>query len=202
MKNQTAIFVAVCLICLLFYRCSTNTQGYTPVTDSASLNTMHGGYTSQVQWGAHLVSIAGCNDCHTPKKMTDRGPVDDTSLMLSGHPVQGPVPELEPGQSAKGLAATYDNTAWQGPWGRSYAANLTPDSTGIGGWSEEQFLTCIRKGIAKGVEGSRPLMPPMPVAGINNMTDDELKAIFAYLKTIKPISNVVAEYQPPTALKN
>jgi len=197
MKNQTTIFVAVCLICFLCYRCTTDTQANTPATDSASFNTMYGGYISQAQWGEHLVAIGGCNDCHTPKKMTDQGPVDDASLMLSGHPVQGPVPVLEPGQVAKGLAATYDLTAWHGPWGTSYAANLTPDSTGLAAWSEEQFLTCLRKGLFKGIEGSRPIMPPMPVASINNMTDDELKAIFAYLKTIKPVQNAVPEYQPP-----
>ena len=95
------------------------------------------------------------------------------------------------------MGATYDNTAWHGPWGHSYAANLTPDSTGIGEWTEEQFINCLRKGIFKGIEGSRPLMPPMPVAGVNNMTDDELKAIFAYLKTVKPVHNVVPDYQPP-----
>lgn len=202
MKNQTTIFVAVCLICFLCYRCTTDTPANTAATDSASSNTIYGGYASQAQWGEHLVAIGGCNDCHTPKKMTDRGPVDDASLMLSGCSANAPVPELTPAQASKGLAATFDNTAWQGPWGRSYAANLTPDSTGLGAWSEEQFLTCIRKGISKGVEGSRPLMPPMPVAGINNMTDDELKAIFAYLKTIKPIQNAVPGYQPPLAAKN
>jgi len=158
---------------------------------------MYGGYATQAEWGNHLVLISGCNDCHTPKKMTDKGPIDDTSLMLSGHAAQAPVPDLMPGQVAKGMAATYDLTAWHGPWGKSYAANLTPDSTGIGAWSEQQFFTCIRQGLFKGLEGSRPIMPPMPIASFKSMTDNELKAIFAYLKTIKPIHNVVPDYQPP-----
>ncbi len=197
MKNQTTIFVAVCLICCIFYRCTTDTATNTTATDSSSAKTMYGGYASQVQWGGHLVLISGCNDCHTPKKMTNKGPVDDTSLMLSGHAAQASIPVLMPDQVAKGMAATYDLTAWHGPWGTSYTANLTPDSTGLGAWTEHQFLTCIRKGLFQGIEGSRPIMPPMPIASINSMTDDELKAIFAFLKTIKPIHNVVAEYQPP-----
>ena len=198
MKNQTTIFVAVCLICCVFYRCTTDaTKADIPTADSTSTKPMYGGYASQAEWGGHLVLIGGCNDCHTPKKMTDKGPIDDTSLMLSGHAAQSPAPVLMPDQVAKGMAATYDLTAWHGPWGTSYAANLTPDSTGLGAWSEQQFLTCIRKGLFQGIEGSRPIMPPMPIASINSMTDDELKAIFAFLKTIRPIHNAVAEYQPP-----
>ncbi len=197
MKKQTALIVMACFAGLLSYRCTTSTKA-TPAADSTLTDmNVYGGFKSQPEWGSHLVAISGCNDCHTSKKMTDKGPVDDTSVMLAGHFAQGPVPQLLPDQVAKGMGATYDLTAWHGPWGHSYAANLTPDSTGIGEWTEEQFINCLRKGIFKGIEGSRPLMPPMPVAGINNMTDDELKAVFAYLKTVKPVHNVVPDYQPP-----
>ncbi len=199
MKNQTTLFIAVCTICFLFYRCSTASNNNTTSADSTSAtNTQtYGGYASQADWGKHLVAIGGCNDCHTPKKMSDKGPVDDIDLTLSGHPSQLPAPSLMPAQLKQGLAATNDLTAWIGPWGTSYSANLTPDSTGIGAWTEQQFITCIRQDLFKGIAGSRPLMPPMPVAGVNNYTDNELKAIFAYLKTIKPIHNVVPDYQPP-----
>jgi len=198
MKNQTTLLLAVCLICFLFYRCTAGPASATTTGDSTiQAATIYGGYASEAEWGSHLVLISGCNDCHTPKKMTDKGPVDDTSLMLSGYASQAPVPGLMPDQVSKGLAATYDLTAWHGPWGKSYAANLTPDSTGIGGWSEQQFLTCIRQGVFKGIEGSRPIMPPMPIPSLQNMTDNELKAIFTFLKTIKPVHNVVPDYQPP-----
>ena len=58
-------------------------------------------------------------------------------------------------------------------------------------------MTCIRQGLYKGIAGSRPPMPPMPIASYRNMTDDEPKALFAYLKTVNPIHNGVPEYQPP-----
>ena len=50
---------------------------------------------------------------------------------------------------SKGLAVTNDLTAWVGPWGISYAANITSDSTGIGNWSEAQFILCLREGNGK-----------------------------------------------------
>ena len=78
-----------------------------------------------------------------------------------------------------------------GPWGTSFAANLTPDETGIGNWSEAQFLKAIKEGKFKGMENTRPLLPPMPWTEYRNFPDEDLKAIFAYLKTIKPIDNVV-----------
>ena len=198
MKNQIRILGVVCLLCVLFYRCVNTTDAGALDKDSASVNSnTYAGYSSQSDWGKHLVTTLGCGDCHTPKKMTDRGPVDDSSLLLSGFSGKIPIPELKPDQRAKGVAATFDNTGWTGPWGNSYVANLTPDSTGIGNWTEEQFINCIRKGLYKGLEGSRPLMPPMPAASYRNLTDDELKAVFAYLKTVKPIQNTVPEYQPP-----
>jgi hypothetical protein len=196
MKNQTLLFVAVCVICFLFYRCNTASNN-TTASDSSSNSAMYGGYANQADWGKHLMATGGCSDCHTPKKMTAQGPIDDSSLLFSGHPSQQPGPTLMPDQLKQGLAATMDLTAWIGPWGNSYAANLTPDSTGIGSWSEEQFITCLSKGLFKGIEGSRPLMPPMPVPDVKNFSTDEMKAIFAYLKTVHPIHNVVPDYQPP-----
>jgi len=157
-----------------------------------------GGYGSQVKWGEHLVLTGGCGDCHTPKKMTDQGPVDDSSLLLSGHPAQMPIPPVDRVDlQTKGVFATQTLTAWVGPWGVSFSANITPDSTGIGAWKEEQFIYALRNGVYKGLAGSRPLLPPMPWPSIKNFSDDELKAIFAYLKNVKPIKNVVPAFMPP-----
>jgi len=156
-----------------------------------------GGYASAQLYGEHLVTICGCNDCHTPKKMTERGPEPDSSLWLSGHPASMPAPAVDRADMAKrGLGVTDFLTAWVGPWGTTYAPNLTSDETGIGAWSEQQFITCIREGKLKGL--SRPLLPPMPWQFYKAMTDDELKAIFAYLKSTKPVKNIAPAYEPPT----
>jgi hypothetical protein len=182
-----AILPALC--CFLFFRCS-----------KGDPKPNFGGFENQVKWGEHLVTIAGCNDCHTPKKMTPNGPEPDMSLMLSGHPSKMPPPDIDRKTvQEKGLAVTNDLTSWVGPWGISYAANLTPDGTGIGNWQESNLFTALREGKQKGISSYRPLLPPMPWPQYKNMTDDEIKAIFAYLKSIKPINNLVPEYQPPVS---
>ncbi len=160
------------------------------------------GFESQVKWGEHLVTVSACHDCHTPKKMTDQGPDIDSSLLLSGHPSQLDAPDVNRQElESKGVIATSDLTSWVGSWGISYTANLTSDATGIGNWKEEQFIYAIREGKMKGLAGSRPMLPPMPWQMYRNMTDDELKAIFAYLKTTKPIHNIVPQPTPPTSAK-
>ena len=150
-----------------------------------------GGFESQVKWGEHLVIIGGCNDCHTPKKMGPNGPEDDMSLMLSGHPAQMPPPAFDLKEAAKkGLILTQTFTAWMGPWGITYAANITSDSTGIGMWTEAQFVKALKEKKWMGLDNTRPLMPPMSMMPATKMSDDEMKAMFAYLKTTPPIKNV------------
>lgn len=154
----------------------------------------------QIKLGERLVLIAACHDCHTPKKMTEKGPVMDFSRALSGHPAKLPPPDVNRQEvEQKGLVVTQTLTAWVGPWGISYAANITSDKTGIGNWTEKNFFTAIRKGKFKGMENARTLLPPMPWDMYQHMTDEELKAIFAYLKSTKPINNVVPAAQPPVA---
>ena len=168
------------------------------VADSLKFN----GYASQVKWGEHLVTVGGCHDCHTPKKFGPNGMEPDMTLALSGHPTAAPIPDVNRAEMArKGLAVTNDLTVWVGPWGVSFASNLTPDSTGIGAWKEEQFIYAIRNGVYKGLPGSRPMLPPMPWQTVRLMTDDELKAMFAYLQTIPAVKNVVpaAELNAPPA---
>ena len=178
---------------LLLTRCSEDKS--TQQVTTAQLN---GGYATQVEWGHHLLETGGCGDCHTPKKMTPAGPVHDSSLLLSGHPSGFPLPDLDRSSlESRGIAATQTLTFWIGPWGVSYAANLTPDSTGLLVWSEEQFITALHEGVSKGIKGNRQLLPPMPVNVTKNYTTDELKAMFAYLKTIKPVKNIVPQPMPP-----
>lgn len=152
---------------------------------------------SLVKRGAYLVSIMGCNDCHTPKKMGPQGPEFDTDRLLSGHPADMPVAKYDTGTAKNWILFNQILTNYVGPWGISYSANLTPDSTGIGGWTEQQFIKAIREGKYKGLDNTRPLLPPMPWQEYRNATDEDLRAVFAYLKSNKPIRNVV-----PTAKIN
>lgn len=152
--------------------------------------------------GEYLVTVMGCNDCHSAKKMGERGPEVIKETMLSGYPADRKLNDLEMGALKKGWAlVNEDMTSFAGPWGVSFAANLTPDPTGIGNWSEEQFLTALKKGKFKGMENGRTLLPPMPWQNFTILKDEDAKAIFAYLKSIKPVSNVVPAPIPPDEMK-
>jgi mono/diheme cytochrome c family protein len=147
---------------------------------------------TRVARGEYLVLIASCNDCHTPMKMGPKGPEPDMSRMLSGHPegMKMPEPPKANGPWIASIGAT--NTAFAGPWGVSYTANLTPDQvTGLGIWTEETFIKAIRTGRHWGV--SRPIQPPMPWMWIGKMSDEDLKSVYAYLRTIKPVHNQVPD---------
>lgn len=145
----------------------------------------------QVARGQYLVTIGGCNDCHSPKKMGPNGPEPDPGRLLSGHPQDEPLAKIDTADLKYWALFSPGLTASAGPWGVSYAANITSDETGIGLWTEEQFIKCIREGKYKGLEGSRPLLPPMPWPSFAQMTDEDLKAVFAYLKSTKPVRNIV-----------
>lgn len=145
----------------------------------------------EVARGKYLVTVMLCNDCHTPFKLGPNGPEPDMTRMLSGHPADvtmPPAPVLPPGPWAMVGAATM--TAWAGPWGVSFTANLTPDAeTGLGGWTPEMFIQALRTGKHQGK--GRPILPPMPYPWISQLTDSDLRAVFAYLRTIPAISNKV-----------
>ena len=158
---------------------------------SAPVETPRAASSTPIQRGEYLVTALGCDDCHSPKKMTAEGPVPDMSRRLSGH--EGSLsfpapPTLPPGPW--GIVTTMDLTAWAGPWGVSYAINLTPDEgSGLGVWTEESFVNAIRTGKHMGV--ARPILPPMPWASYSKLTDDDLEAIFAFLQSLPPIANSV-----------
>lgn len=147
--------------------------------------------------GKYIVSTSGCDDCHTPKIFTEAGPVFDTTRLLSGYQQDEVLPSLDVNALGGKWAATVMSlTAWVGPWGISYASNLTPDNaTGIGTLSEEMFIKTMREGKWMGV--GRPLLPPMPWQVYGMKTDQDLKAIYAYLKSLKPIHNEVPQPTPP-----
>jgi mono/diheme cytochrome c family protein len=140
--------------------------------------------SARVKRGEYLVAVTGCHDCHSPK--TDARMTPDGSRLLSGRPVT----TLPPSQVTQEIRASLDLTAWAGPWGNSYAANLTPDEeTGIGArYTEAAFIKTIRTG--RKPEGEM-LLPPMPWPAFRNMTDEDLKAVYAYLTSLRSVKNFV-----------
>jgi len=149
-----------------------------------------------VERGKYLVELIGCGHCHTPMKMGPQGPQHDEARMFSGHPSGAelpPPPALPPGPWN---AITGGMTAWAGPWGISYGANLTSDKeTGLGAWTEEMFVAALKTGKHLGM--GRDFLPPMPVYPTASVED--LKAMFAYFMTVPPVSNEVPEAVPPAA---
>ena len=153
----------------------------------------------KVERGRYLVMAGGCNDCHTPKLLVDGNVVLDSTRFLSGHPADEPLPPFPAdvvGPGKWGAVGSGSFTAWYGPWGVSFAANLTPDMvTGSGAWTEQSFISAMRSG--KHLGAGRPILPPMPWPNLAGVSDDDLAAIFAYLKTIRPVENMVPPPLPP-----
>lgn len=155
---------------------------------------------ARVKRGEYLVTISGCNDCHSPKIMTPNGPAPDPKRLLSGHPADEPLPAVtDKKMIAPGQWALFSSglTAAVGPWGTSFAANLTPDDTGLGAWTIDQFKKAIREGKSKGLDGTRPLLPPMPWFNFAKMSDEDLESVFAYLQSLPPVKNAVPNPIPP-----
>jgi Cytochrome c len=153
---------------------------------------------SRVARGQYLVTAAVCNDCHTPKKWLPGrpDPVPLEGHLLAGHLESEKLPPPPAGNASWIVVGSQDFTAWAGPWGISYAMNLTPDeNTGIGSWSEATFIQAMRTGKHMGV--SRPILPPMPWPGYAQLTDEDLKSIYAYLRTIPAVRNRVPDPAPP-----
>jgi len=185
--KQKVIFISISLLSLsiLFYW----SIGYTDKGNISPKNL--------VIRGEYLVTIGGCNDCHTPKIFTKEGMEFDTKRLLSGHPSELDIPPLESQMLGPGKWLLFNEhlTVAAGPWGLTYAANLTPDEqTGIGLWKEENFIQAMRTG--KHMGAGRPIMPPMPWMNLTRATDEDLTAMFAYLKSLPPIKNSVPAPTP------
>ena len=188
------------LITVLAVYCTPNQKKDNAVLVNAAKD---GGEVS-IERGHHLVTVGGCHDCHSPKAMTPLGPKIDSSKMLSGHPADALLPKIELASLTPGswISFSPDLTAIIGPWGMSYAANITSDSaTGIGAWKEENFVNAMRKGKHMGMDNGRPIMPPMPWENLNQLSDNDLKSIFAYLQSTVPVNNRVHEPFSPEEVK-
>ena len=152
--------------------------------------------------GKSLVMHGMCHDCHTPKTFGPKGMGFDYSKALSGFPAGAQLPPMDKKALTPGywVLGSPDLMAWVGPWGISYAANLTPDDqTGTGLWTADVFIKAMRTGKHMG-EG-RPILPPMPWEFVGAMSDDDLKAVFAYLKSLPPIRNMVPQPVAPPDVK-
>ena len=155
-----------------------------------------------IERGKMLLTFGGCHDCHTPKKFGPEGMTFDMSRMLSGAQAGQQLPPVD----KKALTPGYwmlmggDLQSFVGPWGISYPANLTPDDqTGIGLWTEEIFMKTVMTGKHMG-EG-RPLLPPMFTENLRVMPESDLKAMYAYLRSIPPIKNPVPQPVAPPDVK-
>jgi mono/diheme cytochrome c family protein len=198
--RKTLYLFSVLIICsLMLYIVGCTNQASSEKKEEGTGEKKEMSSDDLIKRGNYLMITSGCHDCHTPKKFGPHGEMAlDSSRLLSGHPSEQPPPpvnvsSLQPGQW---MTMTDDLTTFVGPWGMSYTANLTPDSTsGIGTWTEDQFMSTIRNG--KHLGNGRPIMPPMPWEFIRQMNDDDLKAIYAFLRSLPPIKNVVhAPYSP------
>ena len=154
-----------------------------------------------VERGQYLVTVGGCNDCHTPKVFSGGGQSPDQSRLLSGHPEDLELPDYTFDSVGPGEWVLFNEhmTAAVGPWGVSFAANLTPDEdTGLGDWAEEEFIAGMRTGTHRGI--GRPILPPMPWFNLAMATEEDLQAIFAYLQSIPAVSNQVPDAIDPPAM--
>lgn len=149
-----------------------------------------------IKRGEKLIAYGGCVDCHTPFKMGANGPEKDMARGLSGHPEALRLPPSPKLDSAWNWAGSASMTAFVGPWGTTYASNLTPDrETGIGAWREQDFIQAMRTGKHVGV--ARPILPPMPWQAVASLSERDLRAIFTYLKAQPAVKNKVPDYLPP-----
>jgi len=117
-----------------------------------------------VDRGAYLVTIASCNDCHTPGFFLGK---PDMTKVLSGSDVGFTIPGL----------------------GAFIGRNLTPDKeTGLGGWTDDQIIKALTTGVRP---DGRQLAPIMPWRALSNLTPDDAKAIVAYLRSLPPVKHAV-----------
>ncbi len=189
MRKQFLVqsMLVVIILITAFFSCNSSNQKTETGTSITN--------DSLVKRGAYLVKIMGCNDCHSPKNMGPNGPEVDLDKLLSGAPSNRPIPPFDTNVIKKGIILfSGDLTTTAGPWGISFAANISADSTtGIGKWTEEQFARAITQGKYNGDVNGRMILPPMPWQDFSSLYDEDLKAIFAYLKSTKPVENKVHE---------
>ena len=199
MRNSLRLLCAILLF--MFFMNACNEQAPEATTKEAAAKSPE----DIIKEGERLVASHDCEICHSPKRMGPQGPEIIPELRFSGHPSTATLPAAsEEALKAGWVLFAPDFTSVVGPWGQSYAANISSDSTGIGMWTEAQFKKAVTEGKLKGLDNTRPILPPMPWQAFKHLTDEEISSIFAYLKSTKPVKNVVPQAKinpPPTAGK-
>jgi hypothetical protein len=196
---------AATLLCFLFINACNNQSADTKESTEATTSTATA--EDKIKDGERLVATLDCEICHSPKRMGPRGPEVIPELRFGGHQAGTPLPVYDEATVKAGwVLFSPDFTSMIGPWGQSFTANISSDSTGIGMWSEDQFKKVLREGKYKGMDNTRPILPPMPWEAYKNLTDEEISKVFAFLKSTKPVKNVVPTAKinpppPPTAAK-
>jgi mono/diheme cytochrome c family protein len=205
MSKKATIAGSLLLILLLvgFFSLAFSQQKSATSSEKAEM-TAQTALADQISRGQYLVAAGDCNTCHSPKVSMMPIPEPDKARLLSGHPADesvAAVPTDVLGPDKWGALGSPDFTAWAGPWGVSFAFNLTPDNTtGIGAWTEDVFIQTFRTGKHMGL--GRDILPPMPWYAWKDASDSDLKAIFAYLKSLPAVSNMVPQpalAAPPAA---
>lgn len=184
------------VVFLIIFTTSCKNKGYEEVPEEKKM-TMN----DSIKRGEYLVKTIGCHDCHSPKRMTERGPEEIPELALSGYQAGDSLPPINSEAVQNGwMLMSGDLTAAVGPWGVSFAANLTSDDTGLGNWTMERFKTAMREGKLKGDKGGRMMLPPMPWQNLSKLTDEDLESMFKYLQSTDPVENAVPAPIPPNKI--
>ena len=193
MKVRGLVFVYLSLFFISFFAlligCQTQ-QEKTEMTEQQML-----------ERGKLLVTVGDCDACHTPKNFGPNGPELDMTRRFSGRPAGMEVAPVDTSLLHNWAYLSHDLSSFVGPWGVSFPANLTPDNeTGIGTWQPEMFINAIRTGKHLGVADGRPILPPMSTATLAQLTDEDLKAMFMYLKSMPAVKNKVPDPLPPNMI--
>lgn len=190
-KGLVLVYLSLILVSsvVLFISCGTQ-QEKTEMTEQ-----------EMIKKGEYLVMVGDCDACHSPKNFGPEGPMIDMSRRLSGHPEGTQLAPVDTSLIGPYVYFSNDLTAAIGPWGVTCSANLTPDNeTGIGTWQPEMFINAMRTGKHLGVKEGRPIMPPMPWENLNRLSDEDLRAMFMYLKSLPAVKNKVPDPLPPTEI--
>ena len=184
------------ILASLLFLTSCNDKEYKEVPEEKKM-TMN----DSIKRGEYLVKTIGCHDCHSPKRMTERGPQEIPELALSGYQAGDSLPKMSTEALNNGwMLMNGQLTAFAGPWGVSYAANITSDDSGIGNWTMERWKTAMREGKLKGDKNGRMMLPPMPWQNFGKLTDEDLESMFKYLQSTNPVENAVPAPIPPNKL--
>ncbi len=182
----------------LLFLTSCNDKDYKEVPEEKKMT-----LNDSIKRGEYLVKTIGCHDCHSPKGMTERGPAEIAELALSGYKTGDSLPPMNTDALKNGwMLMNGQLTAFVGPWGVSYAANITSDDTGIGNWTMERWKTAMREGKLKGDKNGRMMLPPMPWQNFAKLNDEDLESMFKYLKSTNPVENAVPSPIPPNKLES